>query len=136
MLNKVILIGNVGNDPETKSLPNGNQVANFGLATSEYWKDKHGDKQTKTEWHNIVVYGDNLVNFIKQYVSKGTKLYIEGSITYEKYEDKNGIERTATKIILKGFNSALKILSSKNPDSEPKSNNNIESPIQDDEIPF
>ena len=87
-VNKVILIGNVGKDPEVKELTNG-RVANMVMATSERYKDKNGDRQEKTEWHNIVIYG-KLVDIVDKYVKKGDKLYIEGSITTRKWQDKEG----------------------------------------------
>lgn len=99
MVNKVILVGNVGTEPETKELTSGS-VATFSLATSERYKDKSGQKQEKTEWHNIVAYG-NVVSVIDKYVSKGDKLYIEGSIHTRKWEDKEGNTRYSTEIKLR-----------------------------------
>lgn len=99
MVNKVILIGNVGTEPEIKELTSGS-VATFSLATSERYKDKNGQKQEKTEWHNIVAYG-NVVSVIDKYVSKGDKLYIEGSIHTRKWEDKDGNTRYSTEIKLR-----------------------------------
>lgn len=111
---KVILIGNVGNDPEIRTINNGNEVATFSLATTENWKDKSGEKQSKTEWHRIVSFNPGLVGIIKQYVNKGTKLYIEGSIQYRKWTDeKTGVEKYATDIVLNGFNSVLQMLGNK-----------------------
>jgi single-strand DNA-binding protein len=95
-VNKVILIGNVGKDPEVKELTNG-RVANMVMATSERYKDKNGDRQEKTEWHNIVIYG-KLVDIVDKYVKKGDKLYIEGSITTRKWQDKEGNDRYTTEI--------------------------------------
>lgn len=99
MVNKVTLVGNVGTEPEVKELTNGS-VATFSLATSERYKDKSGQKQEKTEWHNIVAYG-NVVDVIKSYVNKGDKLYIEGSIHTRKWEDKDGNTRYSTEIKLR-----------------------------------
>ena len=99
MVNKVTLVGNVGTDPEVKELTNG-KVANFSLATSERYKDKSGQKQEKTEWHNIVAYG-NVVSVIESYVNKGDRLYIEGSIHTRKWEDKDGNTRYSTEIKLR-----------------------------------
>ena len=102
-VNKVILIGNVGKDPEVKELKNG-KVANMVLATSEKYTDKSGDRQEKTEWHNIVVYG-KLVDIVEKWVKKGDKLYIEGSITTRKWEDKQGNDRYTTEV--KAFNMTM-----------------------------
>lgn len=97
MVNKVILLGNLGKDPVVKRLESGTTVANFSIATSETWKDKDGNKQEKTEWHNIVIFG-KLAEVVEKYVKKGSKIYIEGKISYETYE-KEGEKKYATKII-------------------------------------
>jgi single-strand DNA-binding protein len=110
-INKVILIGNVGKDPEIRSMNNGNEVALFSLATSEYWRDKAtGEKKDKTEWHRIVVYSQGLVNIIKNYVKRGTKLYVSGSIQTRRWTDAQGAEKYATEIILQGYTAELQIL--------------------------
>ena len=112
-LNKVILIGNVGKDPEIRTMNNGNEVALFSLATSEYWKDKTtGEKKEKTEWHRVVVYSQGLVNIVKNYVKKGTRLYLCGSIQSRKWTDNKGIDRQLTEIVLQGYIAELQILSS------------------------
>lgn len=112
-LNKVILIGNVGKDPEIRTMNNGNEVALFSLATSEYWKDKAtGEKKDKTEWHRVVVYSQGLVNIVKNYVKKGTRLYLCGSIQSRKWTDNKGIDRQLTEIVLQGYAGELQILSS------------------------
>ncbi len=111
-LNKVILIGNVGKDPEIRTMNNGNEVALFSLATSEYWKDKAtGEKKDKTEWHRVVVYSQGLVNIVKNYVKKGTRLYLCGSIQSRKWTDNKGIDRQLTEIVLQGYAGELQILS-------------------------
>lgn len=113
-LNKVTLIGNVGQDPEIRQTKDGKDVASFSLATSESWKDKSsGEKRDKTEWHRIVVFSQGLVGVIKNYVKKGSKLYIEGSLQTRKWTDKEGIEKYTTEIILQGFSSKLLMLDSK-----------------------
>jgi single-strand DNA-binding protein len=110
-VNKVILIGNVGKEPEIRSMNNGNEVALFSLATSEYWKDKTtGEKKDKTEWHRVVVYSQGLVNIIKSYVKKGSKLYVSGSIQTRRWTDNQGVEKYATEIILQGYTAELQIL--------------------------
>ena len=97
-VNQVILIGRLGRDPEVRYLPNGEAVANFGLATSENWKDRNGEKQERTEWHNIVMYR-KLAEIAGQYLKKGAQVYITGRIQSRKYTGKDGIERTAYEII-------------------------------------
>ena len=110
-VNKVILIGNVGREPEIRTMNNGNEVALFSLATSEYWRDKAtGEKKDKTEWHRIVVYSQGLVNIVKSYVKKGTKLYVSGSIQTRKWTDTQGVEKHATEIILQGYTAEMQIL--------------------------
>ncbi|MBM3579669.1 MAG: single-stranded DNA-binding protein [Alphaproteobacteria bacterium] len=149
-INKVILIGNVGQDPEIRSMADGREVANFSLATSENWKDKNtGEKREKTEWHRVVVFSQGLVGVIKNYVKKGTKLYIEGALQTRKWTDNQGIERFSTEIALQNFNSSLQILDSRdrnNSGSQDRSdysqnksrNNNTNIAVEetDDEIPF
>lgn len=108
-LNRVQLIGNVGKDPEIRKLDNGNRVANFSLAMGEQWKDKDGNKQERTEWANIVVWGDGLVSVIERYVKKGSKLFVEGKFVTRKYE-KDGQDRYTTEVVLSGFGSQLILL--------------------------
>lgn len=98
MINKAILIGNVGKDPEIKTFEGGNSVASFSLATSESYKDRNGQKQQKTEWHNISIWG-KLVDVVERYVKKGDRLYLEGKITTRQWEDKEGNKRYTTEII-------------------------------------
>jgi single-strand DNA-binding protein len=102
MFNRVTLIGNVGQDPEIRSTQDGREVASFSLATSDRWKDKDtGEKKEKTEWHRIVCFHEPLVRVIKEYVTKGSKLYIEGALVTRKWTDKDGIERYSTEINVK-----------------------------------
>ena len=113
MLNKVTLIGNLGKDPEIRLTSNGQEIANFSLATTESWKDKNtGEKKEKTEWHKIVVFNKNLVDLIKNYVKKGSKIYIEGQLQTKKWTDNNGIDKYITEIILQNYNSTLILLNS------------------------
>ena len=102
MLNKVMLIGNVGKDPEVKTLESQNKVASFSLATTERFKDRQGQSQEKTEWHNIVVWGKQ-AELIEKYVEKGSKLYVEGKITTRKWQDKDGNDRYSTEIVAAMF---------------------------------
>jgi len=148
-LNKVLLIGRLGADPEIKQMVNGKNVARLSLATSNTWKDKNtGEKKEKTEWHRVVIFNEGLVNVVQQYVKKGTQVYIEGQLTTRKWKDeKSGLDRYSTEIVLQGFNSSFKILSSKNSQIESLQKNNTEksslpndenipSNDLDDEIPF
>lgn len=111
-INKVILVGNVGAAPEIKTTQSGQQMAKFSLATSSTWKDKDGNPQEKTEWHRVVIFG-KLSDIVAQYVHKGSKLYIEGSIKYGKYTDKDGIEKYSTDIVAND----ITMLDSKQPSS-------------------
>lgn len=111
-VNKVILVGNVTKDPELRSTSDGREIANFSVATSEKWKDKQGKQQEKVEYHRIVVFSQGLVGIVKNYVKKGSKLYIEGSLHTRKWTDNNGVEKYSTEIVLQNFNSTLQILSS------------------------
>ena len=117
-LNKVILIGNVGKDPEIRTTQDGKEIATFVLATSESWKDKAtSEKKEKTEWHRIVIFSEGLVNVVKNYVKKGSKLFIEGSLQTRKWNDNAGTERYTTEIVMKGFNCNLTMLDYKRDDA-------------------
>lgn len=147
-VNKVILVGNLGKDPEIRQTQNGVDIANFSLATTENWKDKAtGEKKTKTEWHNIVVFQSGLVTLIKNFVKKGAKVYLEGSLQTRKWTDKNNNERYTTEIVLQGFNSNFTMLGSQQ--QNPTSNNSPQESKQsgyqspqtnnnqlDDDLPF
>jgi len=148
-LNKVQIIGRLGADPEIKQMVSGKSVARLSVATSNTWKDKNtGEKKEKTEWHRVVIFSEGLVNVVQQYLKKGAQVYIEGQLTTRKWKDeKAGVDRYSTEIVLQGFNSSLKILSSKNSqienikdDSSEKSSlpndQNIVPNDLDDEIPF
>ena len=148
-LNKVLLIGRLGADPEIKQMVNGKNVARLSLATSNTWKDKNtGEKKEKTEWHRVVIFNEGLVNVVQQYVKKGNQVYIECQLTTRKWKDeKSGLDRYSTEVVLQGFNSTFTILSGKNSQStsiqdntETKSSlpneKDIPSKDLDDEIPF
>ena len=148
-LNKVLLIGRLGADPEIKQMVNGKSVARLSLATSNTWKDKNtGEKKEKTEWHRVVIFNEGLVNVVQQYVKKGAQVYIEGQLSTRKWTDeKSGQDKYSTEVVLQGFNSTFKILSGKNNQStssedktENKSSlpndNNVSINELDDEIPF
>ncbi len=111
-LNKVLLIGRLGADPEIKQMVNGKSVARLSLATSQSWKDKNtGEKKEKTEWHRIVVFNEGLVNVVKQYLKKGAQIYVEGQISTRKWKDEqSGQDKYSTEVIIQGYNSSLTML--------------------------
>ena len=114
-VNKVILVGNLGRDPEIRTTQDGKEIANMTLATSESWKDKNtGERREKTEWHRIVVFNDGLIGVIKNYLHKGSKVYIEGSLQTRKWTDQSGVEKYSTEVVLQGFGSTLTMLDSRN----------------------
>ncbi|MFT4718255.1 MAG: single-strand DNA-binding protein [Rickettsiales bacterium] len=143
-INKVILVGNLGNDPEIRSTSDGREIANFSLATSESWKDKNtGERKSKAEWHRIVIFSQGLVGIVKSYLKKGTKIYLEGQLQTRKWTDNSGIEKYTTEIVLQNFNSTLSILDSKQSSSDTSNKFNDNSQDQnsaddiiDDDIPF
>ncbi|RKQ68981.1 single-strand binding protein [Litorimonas taeanensis] len=112
-VNKVILIGHVGKDPEIRSFSNGGKVANFSIATSEHWKNKQGERQEKTEWHNIAVFNDGLVGVVERYIKKGAKLYIEGKLQTRKWTDRDGNDKYTTEVVLQGYSGIIKMLDSR-----------------------
>jgi len=110
-VNKVILIGNVGADPEIRRTQDGRPIANLRIATSETWRDRNsGERREKTEWHNVVVFNEGLCKVVEQYVKKGAKLYIEGALQTRKWQDQTGNDRYTTEVVLQGFNSTLTML--------------------------
>ena len=110
-VNKVILVGNLGGDPEVRTMQSGDRVANFSLATSESWKDKQsGQRQERTQWHKVVVYNQPLVNVAEQYLKKGAKVYVEGQVETRKYTDRDGQEKYITEIVLRPFRGELTML--------------------------
>jgi single-strand DNA-binding protein len=143
-LNKVTLIGNVGRDPEVRSISESKEVVSLTIATSESWKDRvAGEKKERTEWHRVVIFNDALINVVKNYVKKGSKIYIEGSLQTRKWTDQEGQEKYTTEIILQNFNSSLIMLGgakSSNQfnamDNSAKPNNNFDHSELDDEIPW
>jgi single-strand DNA-binding protein len=113
-VNKVILVGNLGKDPEVRSFQNGGRVCNFSVATSESWKDKAtGERKDKTEWHKVEIFNDRLVDIAEKYLKKGAKVYIEGQLETRKWTDKEGQERYTTSVVLKQFRGELTMLDSK-----------------------
>ena len=110
-LNKVMLIGNLGADPEVRSFQNGGKVCNLRIATSETWKDRNtGERQERTEWHTVAIFSEGLVNVCENYLRKGSKVYIEGQLQTRKWQDQNGQDRYSTEVVLRGFNGTLVML--------------------------
>ncbi|WP_428028092.1 single-stranded DNA-binding protein [Altererythrobacter sp.] len=110
-LNKVMLIGNLGADPEIRSFQNGGKVANLRIATSETWKDRNtGERQERTEWHSVAIFSEGLVNVCENYLRKGSKVYIEGQLQTRKWQDQSGNDRYSTEVVLRGFNGTLTML--------------------------
>ncbi|GAB5469759.1 MAG: hypothetical protein Kilf2KO_27890 [Rhodospirillales bacterium] len=113
-VNKVILVGNLGRDPEVRSLQNGGRVANLSVATSESWKDRNsGERREKTEWHRVVVFNENIVKVCENYLKKGAKIYIEGQIETRKWQDQSGQERYSTEVVLRPYRGELTMLDSR-----------------------
>ena len=149
-VNKVIIMGNLGKDPEIRNFPNGGRVCNFSVATSESWKDKNsGEKQERTQWHNISILSDPLVNIAERFLKKGSKVYLEGQLETRKWQDNSGSDRYSTEIVLRPYKGEITLIDNKadsNMSNEPISNNQMDD-IQensvspnvddfDDEIPF
>jgi len=112
-VNKVILVGNLGADPESRSLNNGGEVVNMRVATSEQWKDRDGNRQERTEWHNVVVFNENLGRVAKSYLKKGSKVYLEGQLQTRKWQDQSGNDKYTTEIVLQRFRGELVLLDSR-----------------------
>ncbi len=118
-VNKVILVGNLGRDPEVRTLPSGDRVVSFSLATTESWRDKNtGERKDRTEWHNISIFNENLGKIAEQYCRKGSKIYLEGQLATREYTDKDGNQRKATDVVLQRFRGELTLLDSKGGRSE------------------
>ena len=149
-VNKVILVGNLGNDPDIRSFQNGGRVANLSLATSESWKDKAtGEKKERTQWHRVVVFNEGLIGVIERFVKKGSKLYIEGQLETRKYQDKDGVDKYTTEVVLRPYRGEMTLLDSRSGGSSMPSNDfGNDMPVAasgggaaprsdiDDEIPF
>lgn len=144
-VNKVILVGNLGKDPEIRATQAGKEIANLTVATSESWKDKNtGEKREKTEWHRVVIFNENLVNVCKKYLNKGSKLYLEGQLQTRKWTDQAGVEKYSTEIVLQNFGGTLVMLDGpKRQEATPAAEQQQSAPPPrrapadlDDEIPF
>lgn len=138
-VNKVILIGHLGRDPEVRSAQDGSKIVNFSLATSESWKDKTtGEKKDKVEWHRIVVFNPNLADVCEKYLHKGSKVYIEGQLQTRKWQDQSGAERYTTEVILPRFRGELSMLDSRGDSDAAAVSGSVpeENAIMDDDVPF
>ena len=147
-INKVILLGRLGGDPEIRVSQDGNKIAKFSLATSENWKDKStNEKKERTEWHKVVIFSPGLADITEKYLKKGSLIYLEGQIRSRKYTDQSGVEKYITEVVIQGYNSNLTMLDGKaksensnlvseNKSSLPDENLNQDKNDLDDEIPF
>lgn len=139
MLNKVQLIGHLGAEPEIRSFQNGGKVCNLRLATTERWKDKDGSQQERTEWHTVAIFSEGLVNVCERFLSKGSKVYVEGQLQTRKWQDQSGADRYSTEVVLRGFGGTLTMLDGK---SDGKSSGGYsKQPVDSyddlsDEVPF
>lgn len=109
-INKVILVGNLGRDPEIRHTANGKKIANFSLATSEIWRDTNGERQERTEWHRIVVFNSSTADFVERFLKKGSKVYVEGSLQTRKWTDNNGQDKYTTEIVVSNFRGEIALL--------------------------
>jgi single-strand DNA-binding protein len=127
-VNKVIIVGNLGNDPEVRTFPSGGKVCNFSIATSERWKDRNtGENRDRTEWHRIEITSEPLVRIAEQYLKKGSSVYIEGQLQTQKWQDQSGQDRYTTKVVMRPYSSQLTMLGNRNDNGANDSfNNNVE----------
>ena len=141
MINKVILIGNIGAKPEIRTTQNGDKVASFTIATNETWKDQQGQQQTRTEWHKIVIFG-GLTQIVESYLDKGSKIYIEGQLRTRKWTNQQGQDQYSTEVVLTQFKGSLQMLDAKPSNTFSSANNQSNysnqqnATINDDEVPF
>ena len=138
-VNKVILLGNLGRDPEIRSTQSGSKMATFSIATSKRWKDKNTQEQKdKTSWHNVVIFGEGLVGIVEKYVKKGSKVYLEGELITRKWQDSSGNDRYSTEVVLQGYNCNLTLLDSRGSNNYQQESNenqsNQETPSKDSDI--
>ena len=149
-VNKVILLGNLGQDPVVRTSQDGNKIVQLSIATSERWKDRNsGEQREKTEWHRVVIFNENLSNIAEQYLKKGSTIFVEGQLQTRKWQDQSGADRYSTEVVLQGFNGTLTMLDSRNgsngdfdvskdPNQISSDSNTLSSSTSDidDEIPF
>jgi single-strand DNA-binding protein len=139
-VNKVILVGNLGSDPESRAMNNGGEVVNFNVATSERWKDRDGNQQEKTEWHRVVIFNENLGKVAKSYLRKGSSVYLEGQLQTRKWTDNSGAEKYTTEVVLQRFRGELVLLGGR--DAGEARERHADSPSHaspadlDDDVPF
>lgn len=135
-LNRVTLIGNLGKDPEIRSMQNGNRVASLSLAVTETWKDRSGERREKTEWVPVVIFSDGLVGVVEQYLRKGSKCYVEGKYQTRKWQDQSGADRYTTEVVIQQYGGALILLDGKRQDNERQTNEYDQSQDLEDTVPF
>ena len=136
-LNKVILIGNLGNDPDVRHTQSGKAIVNLSVATSESWKDKDtGERREKTEWHRVVIFSEGLAKVAQQYLKKGSKVYVEGQLQTRKWQDQSGNDRYSTEVVLTGFNGTLTMLDGGGNPPNREQVQDLDNQALDDEIPF
>lgn len=135
-VNKVILIGNLGKDPDIRATQNGNRVASFSLATSESWKDQNGERKERTQWHRVVIFNDGLVGIAERFLRKGSKVYIAGQLENRKWTDDTGRENISTEVVLRQFNGELTLLERIEGDQQQERQTQSASDVLDDEIHF
>ncbi len=139
-VNKVILVGNLGKDPEVRTFQSGGKVCNFSIATSERWKDKQsGEKHERTEWHNVSIFNEGLVGVAEKYLRKGSKVYVEGQLETRKWQDQSGNDRYSTEVVLRPFRSELVLLGGTQDDGEDKPGSDVDNTPDEpplDSIPF
>jgi single-strand DNA-binding protein len=133
-VNKVILVGNLGRDPEARSFANGGKVVKFSLATSESWT-KDGQRQERTEWHNVVIYDEKIAEVAERYLKKGAKVYLEGALQSREYDDSNGAKQKITEVVLQRFRGSLTMLDSREGGSAPQAQRQS-APSFDDAVPY
>ena len=149
-VNKVIIMGNLGKDPEIRNFPNGGKICNFSVATSETWRDRNsGEKQERTQWHNISILSEPLVNIAERFLKKGSKVYLEGQLETRKWQDNSGADRYSTEIVLRPYKGEITLIDNKSDnnfinetntdtkiDQTTETNTNLTAEDFDDEIPF
>lgn len=140
-VNKVILVGNLGRDPDVRHTQDGKAIVNLSLATSESWKDRNsGERKERTEWHRVVIFNENLARIAEQYLKKGSTVYIEGQLQTRKYTDANGVEKYSTEVVLQNFRGELTLLGGKSDGARDEQSTSSSIPASasgfDDEVPF
>lgn len=136
-VNKVILVGNLGQDPEVRNIPSGGKVVNLSVATSESWKDRNtGERKEKSEWHRVVIFSEGIAKVAERYLKKGSKVYLEGQLQTRKWKDQSGNDKYSTEVVLQGFNASLVLLDGRAESPPQQSSGGYGGGIGDSEIPF